>query len=262
MNTRQTVVGIFATRDQADRAVEALVNDSYDRSTIDVSADGSVLDEDYHKEKTGGFFENLFGDNDDHRNNHLETARRGTVVTVHTDQMTKAQHVARVLNKYGALNADECAAKLKTQATAKLTDVDTRKPLADGTFEVVEESMSVGKTQAETGSVHVYSRIIEKPVEETVRLREEHVVVNRERVDRPATDADFANRDREITLKETEERAVVDKQARVVEEVHVGKEATEHTETIKDTVRRKDVEVERTGATTASNTDRDLNKNI
>ena len=37
---------------------------------------------------------------------------------------------------------------------------------------------------------------------------------------------------------------MVNKQARVVEEVVVGKEATERTETVRDTVRRTDVEVE------------------
>ena len=37
---------------------------------------------------------------------------------------------------------------------------------------------------------------------------------------------------------------VVSKQARVVEEVVVGKETVQHEETIRDTVRRTDVEIE------------------
>jgi hypothetical protein len=39
----------------------------------------------------------------------------------------------------------------------------------------------------------------------------------------------------------------VSKDARVVEEVTVGKEARKRTETVSDTVRRTDVDVERTG---------------
>jgi hypothetical protein len=50
----------------------------------------------------------------------------------------------------------------------------------------------VGKKVVETGGVRLHSRIIEKPVEETIRLREEHVNVKRTKVDRPATDDDFA----------------------------------------------------------------------
>ena len=76
-------------------------------------------------------------------------------------------------------------------------------------------------------------------------LREEHVTVDRRPVDRALTDADAAAfREQDITVTETAEVPVVAKQAHVVEEVVVGKQATEHTETVRDTVRRTDVEVE------------------
>ena len=48
-------------------------------------------------------------------------------------------------------------------------------------------------------------------------------------------------------MTETSEEAVVSKQARVVEEVVVRKDAQERTETVRDTVRRTDVEVEKLG---------------
>ena len=87
--------------------------------------------------------------------------------------------------------------------------------------------------------------MIEKPVEETLRLREEHVVVNRRPVDRAVTDADMSNfKQGDIEITERSEEAVVSKQARVVEEVQVGKQVTEREEVITDTVRRTDVEVE------------------
>ena len=47
-------------------------------------------------------------------------------------------------------------------------------------------------------------------------------------------------------VRETAEEAVISKTARVVEEVVVGKEITESTEQVSDTVRRTDIEVERT----------------
>lgn len=53
------------------------------------------------------------------------------------------------------------------------------------------------------------------------------------------------------------EEAVVGKQARVVEEVVVGKETVAHEETIRDTVRRSDVEIEEvSGTTDVGSTDR------
>lgn len=51
-------------------------------------------------------------------------------------------------------------------------------------------------------------------------------------------------RNQTIEVTETSEEPVVSKRARVAEEVVVGKDATEHTETIRDTVRHQKVEVE------------------
>ena len=67
-----------------------------------------------------------------------------------------------------------------------------------------------------------------------MRLREEKVTVERRPVDRPATEADFAAAGKDvIEMTETAEEPVVTKQARVVEEVVVHKEVTEHTETVR-----------------------------
>jgi uncharacterized protein (TIGR02271 family) len=110
---------------------------------------------------------------------------------------------------------------------------------------VVEESLSVGKREVERGSVRVRTRIIETPVEESVSLREETINVERRAVNRDAADipAD-AFRERTIEVTETDEEAVVAKTARVVEEVVVRKDVTEEAQTIRDTVRRTEVEVE------------------
>jgi uncharacterized protein (TIGR02271 family) len=118
---------------------------------------------------------------------------------------------------------------------------------------VVEEEMRVGKRQVQRGGVRVYQRVSEKPVHEQVELREEHVNVDRQPADRPATEADLAAfKEGQVELREMAEEAVVSKTARVVEEVNVSKEATQRTEDINDTVRRTDVEVEQLGAADTS----------
>jgi len=108
----------------------------------------------------------------------------------------------------------------------------------------VEEEVQVGKRAVER-DVRVHTTVTEKPVEEQVHLREEHVTVERRPADRPASGADQAVfKEGVIEITETVEEPVVAKQARVVEEVVIHKEATDHVETIRDTVRRTDVEVE------------------
>lgn len=110
---------------------------------------------------------------------------------------------------------------------------------------VVEEELEVGKRLVEDGGARIHTHVIETPVQEQITLQEETVTVDRHAVDRVASDADLnVFEERTIEVLETAEVPVVTKEARVVEEVVVGKSATEHTETVRDTVRRTDVEVE------------------
>jgi uncharacterized protein (TIGR02271 family) len=130
---------------------------------------------------------------------------------------------------------------------------------------IVEEQLAVGKREVERGRARIHTRVIETPVQEQVTLREEHVTVERHAVDRPVTAADAtAFREGTIEVTERAEVPVVAKEARVVEEVTIGKEATERTETVRDTVRRTDVDVDedvdtdvtRTTGTTTTGTGR------
>jgi uncharacterized protein (TIGR02271 family) len=114
---------------------------------------------------------------------------------------------------------------------------------------VVEEQLEVAKRIVERGGVRLYTRVVERPVEETVRLRDEHVTVERRPVDRHASDADLAAfKEGTIEVTETDEEAVVSKRTRVVEEVVVNKEVEERSETLRDSARRTEVEVESLGA--------------
>jgi uncharacterized protein (TIGR02271 family) len=116
-------------------------------------------------------------------------------------------------------------------------------------LQVIQEELKVGKRAVQRGVVRVHRRVIETPVQEQVTLNEERAVVERRPVDRPATTADLnAFKEGEMEIRETTEEPVVSKTARVVEEVTIGKEANQRTETVSDTVRRTDVDVERTGA--------------
>ena len=225
-------------------------------------------------DSVGKFFTNLFGGGSDDTTttrSYSNVARQGSVVTVHTTTAEESERAADVLDECGAVNVDERAAQyatgnyqagaMTTGATTGLMDTDMTKnrTTADGTMSVpiLEETLSVGKQMVETGGVRLRSRIVERPVEESVRLREERVVVQRNPVNRAATDADFGTfKEGDIEMVEHAERAVVAKEARVVEEVTLGKEATERDETIRDTVRKTEVDVENIGNTTNVDTTR------
>ena len=122
---------------------------------------------------------------------------------------------------------------------------------------VVEERLNVGKRMVDSGRVRVRSYAVETAVSENVTLRDETVHVDRRVVDRAVTPGDLALfEDKVIEATEMREQAVVSKEARVVGEVGIRKEASDRVETVSDKVRHTEVEVtdergnvERTGTT-------------
>ena len=235
----QTVIGVFDTTTQANSAKEALIEAGISTSNIDFSSYGEkgYAGDDYndHNDSVTGFFTNLFDTDHDTATRYADVASRGTVVTVHTKTMAEAKKAAAILDQYGAIDFDKrSTAYAKTAATGTL-DADTIK--------VIEENISVGKREVQTGGVSVRSRIIEKPVHETLRLRREEVFVKRTPVNRPATEADFAAATGTISVVETAEEAVVAKNAQVVEEIEVGKNVSTRTEEINETVRETEVDI-------------------
>lgn len=141
-----------------------------------------------------------------------------------------------------------------TTTTEKRPTTNVRANDNDTVLPVIEETINVGKRDVERGRARVHTVVTERPVEEQVQLREERVVVDRRPVDRAVDATDKAFVEQEFEMTERREQAVIDKQARVVEEVVISKQVEERTETVRDTVRRTDVEVDRTAATTTTGT--------
>ena len=211
------------------------------------------------------FFSDLFGNSDSESAGHYSEAvrRGGAVVTVTVDDDTHSDTVRSMLASVGAVNIEErVAAWRDTGYTGyeKASPAYTADQVAEErsrVIPVIQEDLEIGKRQVDLGKVRVVSRIVEKPVSESVTLREEHATIERHPVDRPASAADLAGlQGQSIEIKQTAEKAVVSKTARVVEEVVVGKEATTHTEQIADTVRSTVVDVDQTGITQNAETGR------
>lgn len=275
----KTVIGIFDSSTEAQNAVQQLVSsgisssniDIADRSTSSTTSSTNQYDNDSDDDSIGGFFRSLFG-SDDESSNYSQVARRGCTVTVHAQSEEEASRAADLLDDYGAVDVDERAQQYRSQTgytntganntTANTFDSDrintgltdtTRTDRTDAgtSIPIIEENLQVGKRETETGGVRVRSRIVERPVEEHLRLREEHVNVQRNPVNRPASDADFGSfKEGTIEMTEHAEVPVVNKEARVVEEITLGKEVTEREEVVRDTVRKTEVDVDNLGTST------------
>ncbi|WP_262298638.1 YsnF/AvaK domain-containing protein [Microvirga sesbaniae] len=130
---------------------------------------------------------------------------------------------------------------------ASMNTDSQRTARGDEVIPIAEEQLHVGRRDVSHGRVRIRSYVVERPVSEQVNLREEHVEVERRPVSGAAQAGTIGGdpfQERTIEVEERREEAVVSKEARVVEEVVVRKEAEQRTETISDTVRRTEVDVE------------------
>lgn len=118
--------------------------------------------------------------------------------------------------------------------------------IADLVVPLIDEEVAVGKRRVPTGGVHVESRLVEKPFDQDIGLREERISVQRRPVNQAINFADADARFKEGMLEMTarSEYPVVDKRAHIVEEVAVNKAATERAVHLRDTVRHTEADVQ------------------
>ncbi len=242
--TTQYVTAFFDTRSAADAAVDRVVAAGVPRDQIRY-VEGSDNTAAPAATQQRGFFEAL-GDMfmpDEDRAAYAEGLNRGGfLVSLNTTPQNR-DVILDILDDEGTVDMDAREESWRAEGwTADRMDTG-RAAGDDGTIDVVEEKLRVGKREVDHGRVRVRSYVVEEPVEADVSLREEHVRVDRHPVDR-AVDSDAAFRDQTIEATESGEEAVVRKDARVVEEISVDKTADERTETVRDTVRRTEVDIE------------------
>jgi uncharacterized protein (TIGR02271 family) len=275
----QTVVGVFNSYDAAQRAADALSREGFDSSEVQIKGTGSAGASSTSSSTSGAsdgtgegtgvmasirhFFADLFGDDGDHAGHYTEAVRRGgAVVTVEVDEV-RLERARDVLDSAGAVDIEEQVSRWRSEGW---TGYDEDAPQAgrqetlasragrettgeaENVLPVIQEELEVGKRQVSGGAVRIVSRVVSRPVSESVDLRREEAVVERRPVDRPASQADLTGlQERTVEVTEMAEKAVVNKTARVVEEVVVGKHVTHDTQTVEDTVRSTEVQVERVG---------------
>ena len=238
----RTITALFDTAAEAERAAQDL--------SINV---GGVRGEVYDTKRSGELSGLSIPGED--MATFDEGIRRGGAILHAQVPDHQFDAAADVLERGGAVDIDEREAAWRKEGWTGYTHPTTGYGAAMGATEartggeeeripVVEERLNVSKRETAHGRVRVRSYVVETPVEERVALREEHVDIERRPVDRPVAAGDDAFRERTVEATESAEEVVVAKEARVTEEVMVRKTAEERTETVSDTVRRTEVEVE------------------
>ncbi|MCP2358810.1 uncharacterized protein (TIGR02271 family) [Nonomuraea thailandensis] len=112
-----------------------------------------------------------------------------------------------------------------------------------------EEQLHIGKESREAGRVRLHKYVETEDVQQTIPLSHEEVVIEREpiREGQIAGAHEIQAEDREMILHE--ERAVVGKETKPVERIHVRKQDVQHEETVEGKVRKERVEIDEEGVT-------------
>ena len=227
------VMGVFESVSAADEVISDLTSSGFSSSAV-TRYDGDGKDLETQLSSAGI-------EPDDARTYAASVTREGAIVVVQADD-DKTDDAIEIMNRYyPAADRDEAQYAAGNSQTGVAANGEQR-------LEVVEEELQVGKREVERGGVRVKRVVSEREVEEQVTLRDETIHVDRQQVNRSVKDTDDLFSEKTIELTETDEEAVVAKEARVVEEVVVGKEVENRTETVRDTVRRADVEIEELGS--------------
>lgn len=268
----KTIVGLYTTVAEANKVKSSLESQGYESKNI------RVIDQTGSNTGTGtsstsgegigakikDFFGSFSGSDEREYSSYTQGVSNGGALLAVTVADGQAERTADILDQSGAMSIDggsnaygsgaEDVAVLKgttgsTGSAGYTGTANTGRTTGEQVIPIVEEELQVGKRTVQRGGVRIYSHVVSTPVSENVSLHDEKVIVDRQRVDRPATDADFTTGAEAIEVRAMGEEAVVGKRSRVVEEVRVGKEASDRTEQITDTVRRTEVDIEPTTTT-------------
>jgi stress response protein YsnF len=221
-----SIIGLFDSSDLADKVRGELVKAGVKKDSVSVFTDqaGSTL--------VGELVER--GYQEDRARQYAEAVKKGGIVIAAEADDTQADQAVAVMNRFDLKTPEELIERAG-QSRGEETE----------TAQAVEETVRVGTEQV-TGGKRLVTNVTEREVEKPVTLREETVEVERQHDDRRLSpdEANKAFEEKTVEMTTTSERPVVSKEARVTEEVALRKQAGERQETVRETVRRSDVEVE------------------
>jgi uncharacterized protein (TIGR02271 family) len=253
--TYEKVVTLFDTADHAEFARRNLENAGFSAADISVVGKKGLADN-VLALREPGLWHRLFG-----RDIAEYEARvygktvedGGAVLTLRVPDAQVAKAMG-ILNQHHVVDVSRRAVETGLMASREVTPAAApAKPLTAEVdkgeiLRLAEEQLEVGKRLVTEGTTRIRRFVVEKPVEAKVTLHEEHVEIVRLAAADPASIKDVDWTDKTIEIVDTHEEPILSKSVHLAEEVRVGKKATDRVETVRDRVRRQDVEVERVPA--------------
>jgi stress response protein YsnF len=273
-----TLTAFFEDRDDAEESVSRLRELNVPEASIRLVAGAG---EGAHVDHEKGFWESLsdFFFPDEDRAAYAEGLRRGgflvTVTGLSREQYDQALDILddegsvdvgeraetwrsegwlstgsaaagagtfRGVNPPTGASVDEGIGSGVTSTLARGSGTSSRSE--DEVIPVIKEDIRVGKRDVSLGRVRVRSYVVEAPVTEQVNLRDDRVHIERTPVDRPVQDGDRMFTDKVLEAEEHTQEAVISKEARVTEDIGLRRVAEDRSETVSDTVRHTEVEIE------------------
>jgi len=265
----EKIVTLFDTPEHAEAARHNLEAAGYPANEISIM-NNKALSSEGTAVREPGLWHRLFG-RDIERNDALVYGRTveagGVVLTLRVPE-SEVPRAMGILNAHKVVDVEARAAEhglvsaparsgngaagviagasaMANAAASKAADTVATPIAREQVLRLAEEQLDVGKRLVEEGTTRIRRFVTEKPVEAKVTLHEEHAQVVHRAISDPNYVKDIDWSDKMIEVTETAEEPVVRKTARIAEEVLVSKEGTDHEETVHDTVRRQQVEVER-----------------
>lgn len=237
----EKIVAFYDRADKARQAAHALETSGFSSSDMSLMNRESLGDGDL---RSGNAWQRLFGRNISEQESAIyrRTLDSGGVALTLRTPDTEVNRAMKILDVHGPLNLRE---KTSTQASAIPPTPTGRTAAGEEVLRLAEEQLDVSKRQVATGKSRIRRFVTEKPIQQQITLHDEHFEVARREVADPRLTKDIDWNDQTIEITETAEQAVVTKTPRVAEEVVIRRWGTDHVETIRDTVRRQQVEVER-----------------
>jgi uncharacterized protein (TIGR02271 family) len=256
----QTIVAAYDTAAHAEAAIQALKAGGYHTDDI------SVFDKKRAALKEPGPWQRIFGDElgkyeADVYNQTIQDG--GVVVSVRVPDFEVA-HATGILDLHRPIDVHDRAittgiapvARVEAAMAEIAAPIATTQKVAvspklaaanDEVLRLAEEQLEVGKRMVETGKTRVRRFVTEREAKADVTLHEEHAEILRRAVTDPKYIGKIDWADSTIEVVETAEQALVNKTARIVEEVALKKTGSDHVETIRDKIRRQQVEISRVG---------------
>ncbi|MDF2040428.1 MULTISPECIES: DUF2382 domain-containing protein [unclassified Pantoea] len=269
---RETIVTMFSSLSLAEGAKRNLIKAGFLDDDIDIIS-GDRLRTEGHEARHPGFWQRLFGNTleEDQAEVYEDAMRTGGVVLslrADEDELPRALGILdaheELTERRAALPDDDVtndgltaptsgtfqdSAAVKPLHTEPAHYVAGRTPLTgdesnEDVLRLADERLEVGKRLVSEGSTRVRRYTVTEPVSENISLREQHAEIFRRPVSETGSPGNVDWSEKTVEVEESHEQPVINKTAEIIEEVVLRKEASDRVETINDSVRRQEVDID------------------